>query len=117
MTPDAVLELLLSLCKQQMQQPQVDLAKLSVALGAVETPLTLKTQQQQPADLQVSCCQTLSHASCEASQQRCSLLRHLCSVGALQAEIDENLDIFQQFVAELHGQITIKQLTEPRVGC
>lgn len=58
MTPDAVLELLLSLCKQQIQQPQVDLAKLSVALGAIETPLTLKNKNEQrwPADLQVSCC-------------------------------------------------------------
>ena len=57
----------------------------------------------------------LSHANCEVSEQICSL--HLCSVGVLQAEIDENLDIFQQFVAELHGQISIKQLMNPRVGC
>lgn len=60
-------------------------------------------------------CRMLSHANCEVSEQICSL--HLCSVGVLQAETDDNLDVFQRFVAELHGQITTKQLTDPRVGC
>lgn len=57
MTADDVKGYLQHLCRQQIQQHEVDLALMSIALGCVETPLTRKDMSQRhwPADLQVSC--------------------------------------------------------------
>ena len=56
MAADDALTYLKLLCKEQIQEHDTDLAKVSIALGAVETPLTSKkiSQQQWPESIEVN---------------------------------------------------------------
>lgn len=53
-TAAACVDYLLSLFREELQQPAPKVARLSIALGALELPLTLKQEANQywPADLQ-----------------------------------------------------------------
>lgn len=59
MTDHTVMSDLLSLIKQELQSPDVDIARVSIALGAVETPLTKKDTAQQVWPSHLLVCRTL----------------------------------------------------------
>lgn len=59
-----VVSQLTDLIRQELESPDVNIALVSIALGAVETPLTKKDPAQQlwPSNFTVSCCKpSLSH--------------------------------------------------------
>ena len=60
MTESDTISQLTALIKQELASPEVNIAKVSIALGAVETPLTRKdsAQREWPTNLLVGSCQT-----------------------------------------------------------
>lgn len=60
MTQLEVLSWLTALIKQELESPDVNIAVVSIALGAIETPLTNKDPALQlwPANIKVKCCET-----------------------------------------------------------
>ncbi|KAL3136760.1 Menin [Trebouxia sp. C0009 RCD-2024] len=80
MTEHDILSQLTALIKQELEAPDVNIALVSIALGAVETPLTKKDPAHQiwPANL--------------------------------MDEVDECMKIFENFVATINSQIAAKQL-------
>ena len=64
MTRHDVVSQLTALIKQELESPDVNIALVSIALGAIEIPLTKKDPAQKlwPSNLMVSFCKTsLSH--------------------------------------------------------
>lgn len=60
MTEQQTLSQLIALIEQELESPDVNIALVSIALGAIETPLTKKDPAQQlwPAHMMVNCCRT-----------------------------------------------------------
>ena len=60
MTQHDVVSQITALIKQELESPDVNIALVSIALGAIETPLTKKDPAQQlwPSNLMVSFCRT-----------------------------------------------------------
>ena len=115
MTEHETLSQLTALIKQELQAPNVNVAVVSIALGAIETPLTKKDPAQQlwPANLTVKLLKTISRRSptCLISNRQALIsIDNSCHSLLPQDEVAECSEIFENFVATINSQLAPKHL-------
>ena len=115
--PEALssLRLAQSVVQSELLKPLPDLAKVSIVLGAIEGPLTVKDAnlQRWPVDLQV---RKLPRNLLCSGDSTYIIERQIYADMQLQAEIGEANQHLEEFLADVQAHLQKSQCTDTRVG-